>query len=168
MKNVFLLALLLTSGTRLVPLKNQYDEQVKVAVINKPLQEIWDRFALLALDNGYPVKSIDHKTGLVTVDQTSFDGHGGFESKDGRVPNQQAYIVAERFSDEYPDHTDEYTFVANWNLLITAIDSNTTQLRIKLYDTAAYSDDVFLKGNRRGNLKAGYWRNLERRASNRT
>lgn len=154
MKNIFLFALLLSSCTRIVPLKNQYDQQVKVVVISKPLQEIWDGFALLALNNGYPVKSIDHKTGLITVDQTSFDGHGGFESKDGRVPNPDAYIVTERFSDEYPDRTDKYTFVANWNLLISPIDSSTTQVHIKLYDAAAFSDEVTLKGKSTGKFES--------------
>jgi hypothetical protein len=153
MKNIFLFALLLTSCTRIVPLKNQYDEQPRIAVINKPLQEVLNSFATLALNNGYPVKNTDPRTGLITLDQTTFDGHGGFESKDGRIPNPNAYIVTERFSDEYPDRTDKYTFVANWNLLITPIDNNTTQVRIKLYDAAAFSDEVTLKGKSTGKFE---------------
>jgi hypothetical protein len=151
MKNIFLFALLLTSCTRIVPLKNQYDEQPRIAVINKPSQDVLNSFASLALNNGYPVKNTDARTGLISVDQTTFDG--GFESKDGRIPNPNAYIVTERMSDEYPDRTDKYTFVANWNLLIIPIDSNTTQVRIKLYDAAAISDEVTLKGKSTGKFE---------------
>ena len=153
MKNIFLFALLLTSCTRIVPLKNQYDEQPRIAVINKPLQDVLNSFASLALNNGYPVKNTDARTGLISVDQTTFDGHGAFESKDGRIPNPNAYIVTGRLSDEYPDRKDKYTFVANWNLLITPIDSNTTQVRIKLYDAVAFSDEVTLKGKSTGKFE---------------
>lgn len=153
MKKLFLLAILLTSCTRLVPLKNQYEEQTQVAVISRPIQEVLNDFALLAVTNSYPVKSIDSRSGLITVDQTVFRGHGGFESKSGRIPNQDAYIVTERYSDQYPDRTDKFTFAASWNLMIVPVDSNTTQIRIKLYDAKAFTSDYTLKGKSTGRFE---------------
>ncbi|REA58184.1 hypothetical protein DSL64_21490 [Dyadobacter luteus] len=153
MKKLFLIALLCTSCARLVPLKNQYDEQSRIAVISRPLQDVLDDFALLAVENSYPVESSDARSGLITVGPTKFPRHGGFESKSGRVPNPDAFIVAERYSDQYPDRTDKFTFTASWNLLIVPVDSRTTRIRIKLYDTKAFTSDYTLKGKSTGRFE---------------
>jgi len=151
MKNIILLSLVLTCYTRIVPIKSIYDQQPRIAVINKPLQRVLDSFGLLALNNGYPVKNADARTGLISVDQTTFDG--GFERQDGHIPNSNAYIVTERFSDQYPDRVEKYTFTGNWNMLITPIDSNTALVRIKIFDVMGYSNGITLKGKSTGRFE---------------
>jgi hypothetical protein len=153
MKKLFLIALLYTSCARLVPLKNQYDEQPRIAVISRPLQDVLNDFALLAVENSYPVESSDIRSGLITVGPTKFPRYGGFESKSGRIPNSDAFIVAERYSDQYPDRTEKFTFTASWNLLIASVDSSTTQIRIKLYDAKAFTIDYSLRGKSTGRFE---------------
>ena len=153
MKKILLLIFLCSSCVHVVPLKKPYETQAQNLVINNPVQDVRQRFALLAIYHGYPINNIDQNTGLITIGQTVFE-HGTFERKDGQLANPKAYIVAEKFSNEYPNRTDKYTFTARWNQLITPASGNRTQIRIKLYDIAAFSDDITLNGKSTGNFES--------------
>ena len=141
-------AIFLLSCNRIVPIRGTYPNAAITAIINRPQQELWDKMLDLIVEPGLPVKMIDHTSGLIVSDYVTMTAQASFERKNGEPIDPKAYIVLERFSQDYPDDSRKSEVGAMWNLRLTRLSDSTTKVQAKIYYISV--GQGYLKGKSTG------------------
>ncbi|WP_149241484.1 hypothetical protein [Dyadobacter sp. 32] len=133
MKKTIILCLIALQGcNHVVPLKGNYQDIAASAVISKPPSAVWETVLDIIAERGYPVKFIDKESGILISDNISLNDHSSFETRTGTLYKPDAYIAAERFSNEYPTEARKYKMGATWTVRLKKLTDSTTLAKARL------------------------------------
>ncbi|MDT8346197.1 MAG: hypothetical protein RQ756_00225 [Flavobacteriaceae bacterium] len=138
----FIMFLIATSCVQLkpIPLKGEYVDKPFEIYSDKSYDVVWDNIIDLFATRGISIKLIDRSSGLIISEKTSFLNEYSFENRDGKLENQESWIVVEKIAFEgYHQSVKPDKITGEWNIRIKEINDAETLINVNLTNIEATS-----------------------------
>jgi len=108
----------------MIPLKSDYSKIQNTFFLEKSKDIVWNNIIELFSKNGIGIQLIDKSSGLIISNKTDYSKTATTENENGRLTNDKAFIVVERFDGAF-EIVPAQNISATWNIRLFEKDNKT-------------------------------------------
>lgn len=92
---------------------------------DRKIDSVWSSIIDLFSSKGISIKVIDKQSGLIVSENTSFMHQYTFEGKDGKLENENAWVVVERRGNGWGGLVQPIKLTGDWNIRVKELNNKT-------------------------------------------